>query len=158
MTTDLPYDRPSGALDNPRAYRGVLSRRAMACVFDVFALAFILTAITLLVAIVTFGIGAILMWGLLPVIPIAAILYVAITMSGPEQATYGMRVAGIRLERTDGKPIDGPFAALHSFLFWLSVTFLSPFVLLIGLFTNRRQLGHDLLLGTVMVRSDHALR
>ena len=158
MTTDVPNYMRDSALADPRAYDGVLARRVMASLLDVVTLGIILTVLTVLVAVVTFGIGAILLWLLLPVTPIAAIVYVAMTMSGPEQATYGMRMAGIRLERTDGRPIDGPFAALHSFLFWASVTFLSPLVLLIGLFTNRRQLGHDLLLGTVMVRSDRTLR
>ena len=60
----------------------------------------------------------------------------------------------MRLERTDGRPIEGPFAALHSVLFWVSITFLTPLVLLVALFTPRRQLAHDLVLGTVMVRSD----
>ena len=158
MTTETPDLRSTGPVADPRAYSGVLTRRVVASFLDVFALTLLLLVGTVLLAVVTFGVGAILVWAFLPVVPIVAILYVAITMSGPEQATYGMRMAGIRLERTDGRPIDGPFAALHSFLFWLSVTFITPLVLLIGLFTNRRQLGHDLVLGTVMVRSDRALR
>ena len=118
----------------------------------------IATALTVVLAVLTLGVGAVLLWVLLPVLPILSILYIATTMSKPSQATWGMRLCGIRLERLDGRRIDGLFAALHAILFWASVTLLSPLVLLIGLFTNRRQLGHDLLLGTVAVRADRALR
>ena len=136
----------------------MLTRRVVASFIDVFAIAFILTIMTVLLAVVTLGIGAVLFWALLPVTPIAVVLYAAMTMGGPEQATYGMRITGVRLERTDGRPIDAAYAGLHSFLFWVSITFITPLVLLIGLFASRRQLGHDLVLGTVVVRSDRALR
>ena len=158
MSTTHELRTPSPtALDDPRLYDGILTRRVMASAIDLVVLGVIVTVGFFVLTVATLGLWLILV-AVLPIVAIVAILYVALTMGGPQQATYGMRIAGVRLERTDGKPIDGPFAALHSFLFWLSVTFLSPFVLLIGLFTNRRQLGHDLLLGTVMVRSDHAVR
>ena len=44
-------------------------------------------------------------------------------------------------------------AIMHSLLFWFSVSFLTPLILLVGLFTPRKQLLHDLILGTVVVNS-----
>jgi uncharacterized RDD family membrane protein YckC len=38
-------------------------------------------------------------------------------------------------------------------LFWVSVSFLSPFVVLVGLFNGRRRLLHDFVLGTVVINS-----
>jgi uncharacterized RDD family membrane protein YckC len=43
---------------------------------------------------------------------------------------------------------------MHALIFWFSVGLLTPLVLLVGLFTYRRQLLHDLLLGVVMVNSE----
>ena len=38
-------------------------------------------------------------------------------------------------------------------LFWVSVSFLTPLVLLVGLFNGRRRLLHDIILGTVVINS-----
>jgi len=43
--------------------------------------------------------------------------------------------------------------AMHAVLFWISVSMLSPFVLLIGLFNPRRRLLHDFVLGTVIINN-----
>jgi uncharacterized RDD family membrane protein YckC len=42
---------------------------------------------------------------------------------------------------------------MHALVFWFSVGLLTPLILLVGLFTRRRQLLHDLLLGTVVLNS-----
>ena len=42
---------------------------------------------------------------------------------------------------------------MHAVLFWISVSMLSPLVLLIGLFNARRRLLHDIILGTVVIDS-----
>jgi len=38
-------------------------------------------------------------------------------------------------------------------LFWVSISFLTPLVLLVGLFNSRRRLLHDFVLGTVVINS-----
>jgi uncharacterized RDD family membrane protein YckC len=38
-------------------------------------------------------------------------------------------------------------------LFWISISVLSPFVLLVGLFNSRRRLLHDFVLGTVVINN-----
>jgi uncharacterized RDD family membrane protein YckC len=44
--------------------------------------------------------------------------------------------------------------AVHAILFWISVSALTPFVVIVGLFNGRRRLLHDFLLGTVVVNSE----
>jgi uncharacterized RDD family membrane protein YckC len=44
-------------------------------------------------------------------------------------------------------------AILHALIFWISISVLTPLILLVGLFTARRQLLHDLLLGVVALNS-----
>ena len=50
----------------------------------------------------------------------------------------------------DGARIDFMTAAVHQVLFWILNSVLTPFVLLVGLFTDRNRLLHDILLGTAM--------
>ena len=42
---------------------------------------------------------------------------------------------------------------MHAVLFWVSISFLTPLVLLVGLFNGRRRLLHDIVLGTVVINS-----
>ena len=153
-TTTAAAPRPNDALTNPRLFDGVLSSRVLASLIDLCAIGlmvlFALIAI-LIFGVLTLGLGLVLLF--LPILPIVAIVYVAATMSSPSQATYGMRLMGIRMERTSGERVDAAFAAFHAILFWLSVTLLTPAVLLIGLFTDRKQLGHDLVTGALIVRT-----
>ncbi len=151
--TDTTLDAPRmDSLDAPRAYRGVRTRRMLSFVVD-YTLVLILSVpaaiVVFLLGIVSFGLA----WGLYAVLlPAIAILYLAFTLGGSKQATPGMRFAGIRIARLDGGRVDAPLAVLHGVLFWAANAVLTPFVLLVGLFTPRKQLLHDLLLGTVVVR------
>ena len=52
-----------------------------------------------------------------------------------------------------GAPGYFVLGAMHAVLFWVSTSFLTPLVLLAGLFNGRRQLLHDLVLGTVIINS-----
>lgn len=136
-----------------RAYQGVLSRRAFAFIVDYVIVALLMLpaiVIVFFLGIVTLGLG----FFLYPVLFfIVAGLYFGISISGPSQATPGMRAMGLRMRRTDGYPIDFLVALIHLVLFWILNAVLTPLILLAGLFTNRSRLVHDLLLGTEMVRS-----
>ncbi|KAB0680703.1 RDD family protein [Aureimonas leprariae] len=139
-------------LDAPRLYDGVRTRRAMSFFVDyamVLVLCIPVAVLIFFLGIVTLSIG----WHLYAImLPAVALVYVAFTMGGRSQATPGMRLAGVHLERLDGGTVDPATAALHGVLFWASVTLLTPFVLLVALFTRRKQLLHDIALGTVIVR------
>ena len=36
-------------------------------------------------------------------------------------------------------------------VFWVTISFLTPLILIVGLFNSRKRLLHDILLGTVVV-------
>jgi uncharacterized RDD family membrane protein YckC len=134
---------------------GVLSRRVLAFLVDaiiVFLLCIPVAVVIFLLGIITLGLGFFLYALMFPVIAIA---YVAFTMGGQEQATIGMRVNNIRIARLNGSKIDPITAGVHSVLFWAGNTILTPLVLLVALFSDRKRTLHDLLLGTIVVRSDH---
>jgi uncharacterized RDD family membrane protein YckC len=140
--------------DDVRLYDGVRTRRIFAFLIDYFIVALLLIPFAILVflfGIVTLGLG----WMLFSVLaPLVAIVYVWNTLGGHRQATVGMRMMAIRLERLDGRPIDGLTAVVHTVLFWAANVIISPLILVITLFTDRKRTLHDLLLGTVVIRSD----
>jgi len=153
MTTrTLDGEIITNRLDDWRAYEGVRTRRIMAFLVDYAIVALLMIPFAILIGIlgiVTLGLG----WALFSVLfPAVALLYIWNTMGGPNQATVGMRMMGIRLERLDGRPIDGLLAVVHSVLFWAANVFLTPLILLATLFVDRKRTVHDLLLGTVVVR------
>lgn len=141
-------------LDDARAYEGVRSRRIMAFLIDYLIIGLLIIPFAIVVAIlgvITLGLG----WMLFSILgPIVALLYVWNTMGGPNQATVGMKMMGIQLQRLDGKPVDGLLAIVHTVLFWAANVILTPLILLAPLFLERKRTLHDLLLGTVVIRAD----
>jgi uncharacterized RDD family membrane protein YckC len=141
-------------LDDVRVYDGVRTRRIFAFIIDYVIVGLLMipfAVVVLLLGLLTFGLG----WMLFGILfPLVAILYIWNTLGGPEQATVGMRMMDIKLERLDGRPVDGMLAVVHSVLFWAANAVLTPLVLLVTLFTDRKRTLHDLLLGTVVARSD----
>ena len=141
-------------LDEVRAYDGVRTRRVFAFLLDYLIVAILLIPFAILVfflGLLTLGLA----WSLFAILgPAVALLYIWNTLGGPNQATTGMKVMGIRLDRLDGRPVDGLTAVVHSVLFWAGNVLLSPLILLVTLFTDRKRTVHDLLLGTVVTRSD----
>jgi uncharacterized RDD family membrane protein YckC len=144
----------SSRLDDARAYEGVRSRRIMAFLIDYLIIGLLIIPFAIVVAIlgvITLGLG----WMLFSILgPIVALLYVWNTMGGPNQATVGMKMMGIQLQRLDGKPVDGLLAVVHTVLFWAANVILTPLILLAPLFLERKRTVHDLLLGTVVIRAD----
>jgi uncharacterized RDD family membrane protein YckC len=141
-------------LDDVRAYDGVLTRRVVAFCIDYLIIGLLMIPFAILVfflGIITLGLG----WGLFGVLfPLVALIYVWNTLGGRNQATVGMRMMGIRLDRLDGRPVDGLLAIVHTVLFWAGNVVLTPLILLATLFTDRKRTLHDLLLGTVVTRDD----
>jgi uncharacterized RDD family membrane protein YckC len=64
-----------------------------------------------------------------------------------------MRVMDLELRTWYGAPGYFVLGAMHAVLFWISISMLSPFVLLAGLFNARRRLLHDFVLGTVIINN-----
>lgn len=137
----------------PELFEGVLSKRLVAFLVDavlIVALMIPAALVVFVLGVVTLGIG----WLLFPVLfLLVALGYVGLTLGGPASATPGMRMTGVEMRTWSGAPMFALLAIIHALLFWFSVSLLTPLVLLVALFTSRRQLLHDLLLGTVVVNS-----
>jgi uncharacterized RDD family membrane protein YckC len=133
---------------------GILLPRLVAYVIDLFIIGVIALVVWMIVGflgLLTFGIG----WLLFPIVGIcSAMAYAAITIGGPRQATIGMRVSGISVDRSDGGPPDGITAAAHCLLFYVATFTIGLLALniIIGLFRSDGRMGHDLLTGLVFVK------
>ena len=151
MNTTIEHDTMRPVAD--ASVDGVLTKRIFAFLADavfVFLLCIPVSIVILFLGVVTLGLG----WLLYAIMfPAVAILYVAATMGGPEQATIGMRINNIHIEQLDGHKIDPLTAVVHSVLFWAGNVILTPLVLLVTLFSDRKRALHDLLLGTIVVRN-----
>ena len=129
---------------------GVRTARVLAFLIDYLLIALLCVpaaAIIALLGIFTLGLA----WGLYAVLPgIVAVVYLALTLGGPKQATPGMRMTGIEIKRLDGQLVDPFMAILHGILYW--VIHFTFFLLLVSFFSSRKRLLHDILLGTFVVR------
>ena len=140
----------------PELFDGVLSRRIFAFMIDVIIIGLPVVAASIFIfilGIVTLGLGFILFWPLHALTMIWALLYYGFTMGGPSSATFGMRMMDLEIRTWYGAPCTFVLGAVHGAFYWLSVTILTPLILLLGLFTSRRQLLHDLVLGTVVINN-----
>src|ERR1700737_459012 len=140
----------------PELFRGVLTRRVFAFLIDIVVLAIpvILACIFIAVfGVVTLGLGWALFWLVSPASVIWALIYYGASLGGPHSATLGMRVMDLELRTWYGAPSYFVLGAMHAVLFWISISVVSPLVLLVGLFNGRRRLLHDIVLGTVVINS-----
>jgi uncharacterized RDD family membrane protein YckC len=62
-----------------------------------------------------------------------------------------MRMVDLEMRTWYGDPCYFLLGAVHAIVFWVSVSALSPFILIVGFFNERRRLLHDILLGTVVI-------
>ena len=140
----------------PELFRGVLTRRVFAFIIDVIVLSVPVILAVLFIAVfglVTLGLGWALFWLVSPASVIWALVYYGATLGGPHSATIGMRVMDLELRTWYGAPGYFVLGAMHAVLFWISISVLSPFVVLVGLFNGRRRLLHDFVLGTVIINN-----
>ena len=152
---DLPAPRPRYEIQI--ATDGVLTRRALAFCLDLIvigALVILFSMAILVLGFLTFGLAWLLFALLIPGI---GLLYSALTVGGPNQATIGMRMMGLRVSRAASTArVDALTAGVHSLLFWLAT---STFVLwlldvIIGMARDDRRVGHDLLVDVIVTRAD----
>jgi uncharacterized RDD family membrane protein YckC len=140
----------------PELFEGVLSRRVVAFIIDLIVLAVPLlgAAIFILVfGLITFGLGWVLFWLLSPASVIWALAYYGLTLGSPASATIGMRAMDLEMRTWYGAPAYFVLGAVHAIVFWISVSVLTPFILVVGFFNARRRLLHDMLVGTVIINN-----
>jgi len=140
----------------PELFRGVLTRRVFAFLVDLVILSIPVILACIFIAVfglVTLGLGWALFWLVSPASVIWALIYYGASLGGLHSATIGMRVMDLELRTWYGAPSYFVLGAMHAVLFWISVSVLSPLVLLVGLCNGRRRLLHDIVLGTVVINS-----
>lgn len=141
---------------NPELFEGVLPRRIVAFIVDVIVVAVpvVLAAIFIFAfGLVTLGLGWGLYWFFPPATVIWAIVYFGVTLGSPRSATVGMRVMDLEMRTWYGAPAYFVLGAVHAIGFWFTISFLTPFILLVCFFNERRRLLHDILLGTVVINN-----
>jgi len=160
MTMSLPSETPQR--DNaawfelpPAALEGVRTRRMFAFLLDIVILGLLLAVVT--VVLVLLGIPTLgLAWFLIPLpfafLPVVAVLYNGVTVSGRRMATPGMHAADLEVRLTDGAPAPFLIACLHAALFYVSWSILTPLILLVSLVALNKRCLHDMLVGVVVTR------
>jgi uncharacterized RDD family membrane protein YckC len=141
---------------NPEVFQGVLARRFVAFVIDiviimlpvVFAAVFIF-----FLGLVTFLLGWALFWLLYPATVVWALVYCGSTLGSPASATIGMRIMDLEMRTWYGAPAYFVLGAVHTIVFWITISVLTPLVLVIGLLNGRQRLLHDILIGTVVINN-----
>tara|TARA_Y100000588_G_scaffold336087_1_gene376672 strand:- start:79 stop:579 length:501 start_codon:yes stop_codon:yes gene_type:complete len=145
----LDWPREGREIDEDALFEGVTWRRVIAFCIDFAILGLIFTSLGFLV-VLSFGLFA-AFWPLTPLLPVA---YHTWMIAGRRSATCGMQVMGVEVRTMDGKRPSFLQAFVMTALFYLSVTTLTPFILLIALFSDRGRCVHDILSGTAVVLTD----
>lgn len=142
----------------PELFDGLLTRRTVAYLVDVVILTGLVLAIMLAGGILGFFTFGLAWLSLVFALPLAIVAYYAVTLGSHRRATVGMQMMDIVLTPTRGQPLDGWMAMLHALVFWVTIWICWPVTLLFALFTPRRQMIHDFILGTLMVRRSPMMR
>lgn len=126
----------------PAFYDGVFVKRGIAWIVDIV----IVTVLTTLASVLTFGVGFFL-WPML-FLGIGALYRIATLASG--SATWGMRLTGIELRGHDGARFDPLQAVLHVAGYYASMITVVPALASVAamMVTGRRQGLTDLILGS----------
>jgi uncharacterized RDD family membrane protein YckC len=141
---------------NPELFEGVLVRRVIAFLIDVVIIAIpvLLAALFIFVfGLITLGLGWLLFKLLWPATVIWAVVYYGLTFGGAASATIGMRIMDLEMRTWYGAPAYFVLGAVHGVLYWVTISFLTPLILLVAFFNERRRLLHDMLVGTVVINA-----
>ena len=141
---------------NPELFEGILARRCLAFLIDVVVIAvpaLLAVPLIFIFGLVTFGLG----WGLFLLLSpgwvVWALCYYGMTLGSPASATIGMRVMDIEMRTWYGAPAYFVLGAVHALVYWATVWFLTPFIVLVAFFNERRRLVHDMLVGTIVINN-----
>ncbi len=141
---------------NPELFEGVLARRCIAFLIDltIITVPVLFAAVFIFIfGLVTLGLGFALYGLLSPGAVIWAIAYYGFTFGSPPSATIGMRIMDIEMRTWYGAPAYFVLGAVHAIVYWVTVSFLTPFILLVAFFNERKRLLHDMLVGTIVINN-----
>lgn len=155
-TGDRPHAFDPAA--EPELFEAVLGRRIGAFIVDLIIVVMITIATYVLLAfagLLTFGL-AWLLFGI--AFPAVALGYSALTMGSANSATIGMRLMQLEIRMWYGERLHALIGPFHTLVFYFSVSILTPLVLLVPLFNERKRCLHDYLCGTVVINSAERAR
>ena len=132
---------PAGGSVPAVTTEGVLGRRIFGYLVDLAMIGFLALILAMFIGFIgllTLGLG----WSLFAVLPFTGIIYSAITLGGPHQATIGMRMMGVRaMDAATGGPVDRLTAAVHALLFYVAATTFILWLVDVALGFLRRRSG-----------------
>lgn len=155
----VPTVNPTAYVYERYATEGVISRRFWAYLIDLVVISFWFLLVCLALVILgplTLGLTWVALAVGLPIAGLTFVLYNALTVGGPSQATVGMRAMGLRVVDPDtGRPVSMLAAAVHALLFYVAI---STFLLwacdvIVGFARDDRRFIRDLLTGMMVVRA-----
>ena len=148
---ELPFawTTEPNAMSHPELFDGVLFRRVMGYLVDVFILGGAILFLWFLVM-VTLGLLGPVAALISPLLPLA---YHTLLIGGPNSATIGMRLMGVEVRSLDGSRPDLVQALILTLLFYATLAF-TGLLLIVALFNDRRRCLHDWLSGTLVVNAD----
>jgi uncharacterized RDD family membrane protein YckC len=139
-------------LDDGFLTGGVMSRRCLAWVFDIFLIAvliWVLWWILVMFGLLTFGLG----FGAMSILPWVPFSYHFLSLLSAASATPGQRMMGLTVRRDgDFGPPTGLQALVSVLLFYATMAISGGVLLVVALFTVRHRTLHDLVSGLVVVR------
>src|SRR5712691_11495708 len=141
---------------SPELFEGVLARRVVAFFIDVVIITVPILFASLFIflfGLFTFFLGWFLFLLLPPAASIWSIFYYGLTFGSPASATIGMRVVDLEMRTWYGAPVYFVLGAVHAIVFWITVSMLTPLVLIVSLFNDRRRCLHDMLVGTIVINN-----
>lgn len=142
-------NEPPDPLTTPGLFSGVLTKRVIGYLLDVIFLTIVIGGLSLasgILSFFTFGLAGAILYPLLTLIPL---LYHTILIASPRHSTFGMGMMGLEVRSTAGGSPTVLQALIMTVVFYLSLSFI--LLLLVPLFTRRRQTVHDLLSSTLVV-------
>lgn len=154
--TFVPTYQDAGLPDpatRPDLFEGVLWRRAFAYLIDLCCIGLIAIFAWIVFAVLwvlSFGMLGPALWFLFGLIPLA---YHTLLVSGRHSATFGMRVFDLQLRSWTGERPVFLQALAHTVVFYLTAYGTGFLILLFVLINRRKRTLHDVLAGTLMVRT-----
>jgi uncharacterized RDD family membrane protein YckC len=143
--------RPPLPSTAPQLYAGVVLRRSLGYLVDVFIIAVLGLCLGFALSIA----GALTLGLLSPLAVIVMALWPLFYHSyflATRGATPGMRLFDLELRDWSGKTLEPLQAVLVTILFYASIALTAWLILLVVLFTDRNRALHDILAGTLVVR------
>lgn len=151
MNLPVVYTGRDFDFDRFEYFKLIRGKRILAYLFDLVLVSSFSFGMSFLLLVFSFG----TLWFLMPfVFTLTALGYHSLLIGSPASATLGMRFFNIKVIRQDGGRLDYVQAFIQVLLFYASVSFLTPAILLVSLFNRQGRTLHEFLSGTLTINRE----